>query len=142
MNSNVQRITDILNDDFESLDAFQTRFQIFLDETIKVGIENWHVLKIILSETYELSKFDDFNMSNLSSLGSVAKFIGKGQELGTLKSNFDPLMLGDNILALTMDQIVNWPMNKNLRQFDISNNKVRSKWIKENLRLYFQGVAN
>jgi len=141
LNSNVKDLVDILNDDIESFEFFKLRLEFFLDSTIKLGTQNWRVLKIILSETYELSKFEDFNMTSLSSLQSVAAFVQQAQDKKFLKSDFCSLMLADNILALTMDQIVNWPMNQKLRNFDISEKEARKEWIKENLRLYFQGVS-
>lgn len=140
-NGNTQQLLDILSDDIDSFEGFKLRLELFLDSMIKLGTENWHVLKIILSETYELSKFEDFNMSSLSSLQSVGEFIQQAQDKGFLKPDFSSLMLADNILALVMDQILNWPMNQHIRNFDISIKESRKGWIRENLRLYFDGVA-
>lgn len=140
MTRNIEEIVDILNEDIESFDSFKFYLERFIETTIKIGVENWNVLKIILSETYELSKFDDFNMSSLSSLQSLGTFIKKAQDKRFLKDDFNSLMLADNILALTMEQILNWPMNKQIRGFDISKKEVRKTWVKENLRLYFQGI--
>lgn len=141
MTRNIEEIVDILNEDIESFDSFKFYLERFIETTIKIGVQNWNVLKIILSETYELSKIDDFNISSLSSLQSLGTFIKKAQDKRFLKDDFNSLMLADNILALTMDQILNWPMNKQIRGFDISKKEVRKTWVKENLRLYFQGIV-
>lgn len=134
------RLMDILNAPVASIDELRVRLEIFMDSILRVGIENWELVKIILSETYELSKIEELNAQSFSFLQILNDFFVEAQRNKILKSEVSTFVLADSLYAVTMDQISNWKLNTEHMDFDISQREVRLKWISEILLILLSGA--
>jgi AcrR family transcriptional regulator len=144
----ISRITDeISNELFSSLDGeistlseLETRLKIFLNDLILTGIKNWETVKILLTESYELSKFEDVSSLSGYSLYQLIAFFRKAKKNKLINKKFKEEFLADHMMALVMDQILQWKSKTTQESFDISKKNVREKWIESTIVLLVGGV--
>jgi len=144
----ISRITDeISNELFSSLDGeistlseLETRLKIFLNDLILTGIKNWETVKILLTESYELSKFEDVSSLSGYSLYQLIVFFRKAKKNKLINKKFKEEFLADHMMALVMDQILQWKSKTSQESFDISKKNVREKWIESTIVLLVGGV--
>jgi AcrR family transcriptional regulator len=130
-----------LEGEFSSIEEVQIRLKIFINNMIVFGIKNWNVIKILLTESYELRKFQEIQSLSSFSLVQLENFLKKAKQRKMLKKVIDEKLLADYLMALVMDQILQWKSKKANDGIDLSDIKQRESWVKEILNITLFGVA-
>jgi AcrR family transcriptional regulator len=108
---------------------FRIKLELFIDGLIVAGLDNWELVKIILTESYELSKIEQVRELSFSSLDQLAQFLKKAKKNKVLRKGISEELLADQMMALMMDQILQWKSKSAYEGFDISKGQTRSRWI-------------
>lgn len=132
----------ILDAEIDSVEKFDIRLKIFMNDLIIVGIKNWETVKILLTESYELSKIKGVSSTSQGMLMLLVQFFKNTKKNKVINESISELLLADHLLALLMDQILHWPTKKKLDGLDFSLKTDREKWINETVELLFKGCLN
>ena len=129
----------ILDAQINTKEELEIRLKIFMNDILVLGIKNWETVKILLTESYELSKLQEVSSMSNYMLSTLTQFFKRAKKNKMIKKNISQDLLADHILSLLMDQILHWPAKKEIEKLDLTKKYNREKWVNATVDLLFHG---